>query len=99
MRPTLILRDRLVDEDGDVMELGLWRVPKSSRYPEGVRYCLVFMLAETKRPVVVYANHYPTGHQRQFYQIEEPYAFSTAERLVADFEADIVRAKGPLKGA
>jgi hypothetical protein len=99
MRPTLVLRDRLMDEDGDVTEVTLWRVPKSSRFPDGVQYCLVFTLAETKRPVVLYANHYPTGHQRQFYQIEEPYEFSTVDRLVADFEADILRVKGPPKGA
>ncbi len=99
MQPTVILRERLIDEDGDLTELTLWRVSETSRYPEGVRSCLVFTLASTRRPVVLYGNHYPTGHGRQFFQVEEPYPFSTVDRLLADFAADVFRAKGRPKGA
>jgi hypothetical protein len=99
MRKTLVLREQLSDEDGDRTELALWKVDKSSRYPQGVQYCLVFMLAGARRAVVLYANHYSVGHQRQVFQVEEPYQFSGVERLVGDFAADIARAKGRPKGA
>jgi hypothetical protein len=99
MRPTLVLRERVIGDDGDLTEFTLWRVPRSSRFPEGVQYCLMLLVAGARRPVVLYANHYPTGHQRQFLQMEGPYQFSSVEQLLADFAADVARAKGRPKGA
>jgi len=34
----LVLRERVIDEQGGIIELIIWQVPKSTDYPEGIRY-------------------------------------------------------------
>lgn len=99
MRGTLILRDRIIDEDGDLTELVLWRVPKSPQFPDGIRYRLAFVFSGTDRPAVLYDNEDPKSHHRQFFDIEERYEFSTVDQVLSDFKTDIFHAKGWPKGA
>jgi len=93
MRAVLVLRDRVIDEDGDLTELVLWRVPRSPKYPDGIRYWLAFVLAGAARPAVLYDNHHPKGHHRHRGGAEEGYPFSNVDRLLANFREDIRRAK------
>lgn len=41
-----------------------------------------------------YDNERGKGDHRHYGDLEEPYAFTTVEQLVADFEADVARLKG-----
>lgn len=93
MRAVLILRDRVIDEEGDLTELVLWRVPRSPQHPEGIRYRLAFVPAGRRWPAVLYDNHHPKGHHRHWEGREGPYRFESVDRLVADFRADIRRVK------
>lgn len=52
MRAVLTLRERVIDEDGDLTELVLWQVPRSPKHPAGIRYRLAFLLAGTTRPAI-----------------------------------------------
>ena len=97
MRAVLTLRERVIDEDGDLTELVLWQVPRSPKHPAGIRYRLAFLLAGTTRPAILYDNHHPKGHHRHRRGVEEPYGFSTADRLLTDFQADVRRAKAARK--
>lgn len=98
MRATLVLRDRVIDEEGDLTELVLWRVPRSPRHPEGIRYRLAFLLAGTGMPAVLYDNHHPKGHHRHRGELQEPYRFSTVDRLLVDFLADVTTRQSFKKG-
>ncbi len=89
MSATLLHREKYVDADGDLIELVLWQVPRSAAYPEGLRYRLAFVLAGTKRPTVLYDNHHPKGHHRHRGAAQIAYTFSTVDRLLADFLADV----------
>ena len=93
MRAVLVLRDRVIDEDGHLTELVIWRVPRSPKHPEGIRYRLAFLLAGTTQPAVLYDNHHPKGHHRHRGGVQEAYRFSTVDQLLADFQADVRRAK------
>lgn len=97
MRAVLLRRERYVDADGDLVELVLWLVPRSAAYPDGIRYRLAFLLAGSKRPAVLYDNHHPKSHHRHQGAVQVTYTFSTIEQLLADFLADVQRAKAGRK--
>ena len=90
----LILREKVVDERGNILELVIWKVPVTSRSPSGIRYRLAFIRRGDENPAVLYDNHHPKGDHRHVAEIEEPYAFIDVDRLLADFTADVRRATG-----
>jgi len=97
MRAVLILRERVIDEEGDLTELVLWQVPRSPKHPEGIKYRQALVLSGTRRPAVLYDNHHPKGHHRHRGGVQEPYNFSTIDRLLEDFQADVRRGKAARK--
>ena len=40
---TVMLHEKIIDEGGNVMELVIWKVPRSDQSPAGVRYRLAFI--------------------------------------------------------
>lgn len=93
-RATAILREKLIDEEGNILELAIWRVPATSRAPVGVRYRLAFVRAGEATPAILYDNHHPKGPHRHVGGVEEPYGFQDVDRLLVDFRADVRRIKG-----
>jgi len=85
----VLLREKGTDEQGNLYELVVLRIPATSRHPEGVRYRLAFILAGADRPTVLYDNHHPKGHHRHIEGREEQYGFRDVDRLVQDFLKDI----------
>lgn len=49
-RATAVLREKVIDEHGNIVELVIWRVPRTQRRPSGVRYRLAFVLSEGAPP-------------------------------------------------
>ncbi len=82
------------DEDGNILELVIWRVPMTPRSPSGVRYRLAFVRRDEEKPAVLYDNHSPKGHHRHVEGVEEPYSFVDVARLLADFTADVRQIAG-----
>jgi hypothetical protein len=93
-RAELILREKVIDEEGDITQLAIWRVPVTEKNPSGVRYRLAFVEHDEPSPVVPYDNHHPKGHHRHVAGVEEPYEFESVDRLISDFQADVSRIKG-----
>jgi hypothetical protein len=96
-RAVLIRRGKWTDERGNLYELVLWKVARSSRYPDGVRYRLAFIRRGEERPAILYDNHHPKGHHRHIKEREESYRFVDARQLVADFLADASRLAGAVR--
>jgi hypothetical protein len=88
-----ILYRKVVDEEGNVLEAVIWRVPVSAKAPDGVRYRLAFIPAGMREPAVLYDNHHPKGHHRHVEGVQEPYRFETVDKLVRDFKADVERVR------
>jgi hypothetical protein len=86
-----VLREKVIDEHGHILELVVWRVPQASGNPSGVRYRLAFVRHGEGKPAVLYDNHPPKGHHRHVEGVEEPYRFSGVDRLLLDFTADVRR--------
>lgn len=91
---TALLREKVVDENGNFVELVIWRVPTTPRSPSGLRYRLAFVRRDEEKPVVLYDNHSPKGHHRHVEGIEQKYAFTDVDQLLADFMADVRRITG-----
>ncbi len=88
---TLLLRQKVIDEQGSILELVIWRVPSTSHSQTGVRYRLAFVRQGEEEPAVLYDNHPPKGHHRHIMGVEEAYSFVDVDQLLADFTADVQR--------
>jgi hypothetical protein len=67
----LIRSGKWTDERGNLYQLVLWKVARSSRYPDGVRYRLAFIRCGEEKPAILYDNHHPKGHHRHIEEREE----------------------------
>ncbi len=68
---TPVLREKVIDEEGNILELVIWQVPTTARNPSGVRYRLAFVRSGEERPAVLYDNHSPKGHHRHIGEAED----------------------------
>ena len=94
VRATPVLREKVIDEEGNITELAIWQVPRTRRRPARVRYRLAFIRRGEATPAVLYDNHVPKGDHRHREGVEEPYEFRGVDQLIADFTADVQRLTG-----
>ena len=86
-----VKHDRL--EKDAVVELKVWELPTSHKYPQGLKYSLFCVEIESKRIIVGIDNHHPKSHHIHFGEIEEHYFFESVEKLIDDFYS-FVSARG-----
>jgi hypothetical protein len=90
MQADLLVRRRIVLAEDAFAELVVWRLKASmppSTHP--FKYRLAYVVAGTC--VLRYDNEAGKGDHRHVGRIETPYAFTTPDQLMADFNADIER--------
>ena len=90
MKAIRIASTRIVFSESAFAELVLWRLPKPV---EGSAHGFKYRLAYVVRGecVLRYNNEVGKGDHRHVDNIEYPYAFTTPEQLMADFQHDIER--------
>jgi hypothetical protein len=92
-RAELLFRERIEFDDGDIVEIRLWRTPEPVPPSEHrLKYSLFY--GRPGQRMVGYDNERGKGDHRHLRGVEEPYAFSSVERLLEDFRADVRRARG-----
>jgi Family of unknown function (DUF6516) len=90
MRARLILREKQLLEDGAIVEIVIWRLPRPSHdRPHGFKYRLFF--GKSRKSVVRYDNETGKGDHKHIGEREYPYRFRDVEQLLSDFRADIER--------
>ena len=90
MKAVLLLRRRVIVEVDAFAEIVIWRVPEPvPPSAHEFKYGLAYVVGG--QSVLRYDNERGKGDHRHAGTTEEPYAFSSPEQLMADFEADIVR--------
>ena len=93
MKAELLFHQRIDYDDGAIVEMILWRVPLPvPPSTHGLKYSLFYGRSGVRE--VGYDNERGKGDYRHFQGIETAYAFSTVERLVADFWSDVRRLRG-----
>jgi hypothetical protein len=90
MKATPLIRRRVVLAEDAFAEIVVWRVPEPvspSEHP--FKYRLAYIVEG--ECVVRYYNERGKGDHRHFNHDEVAYDFSSPDRLMADFNADIAR--------
>lgn len=93
MKADLLFEKRIYYDDGAIVEMVLWRV-KTPVPPttHGLKYSLFYGRPGVRE--VGYDNERGKGDHRHFQGVEAAYAFSSVERLLADFWSDVARLRG-----
>lgn len=87
-KATLLFENKLLFLDGAILQARIWEVP---RPVEGSMHRLKYALfyGRPGERLVLYDNERPKGDHRHRGDIEESYAFTTVEQLIADFLDDV----------
>lgn len=68
-----------------ILEMAIYRLGRSARYPDGIKYGLIFIDTHSGRHVLM-DNHHPKGPHTHLSDVEIPYQFINVDELVSDFE-------------
>lgn len=93
MKAELLFQQRIDYDDGAIMEMVIWRVPRP--VPPSIhdlKYRLFYGRPGLRE--VAYDNDRGKGDHRHFQGTETAYKFTTAERLMADFLSDAAKLRG-----
>lgn len=88
MKAELLVKERLQQGENGFVELVLWRVPQpvpGSSHP--FKYRLAYVIEGECVPR--YDNEAGKGDHKHLGETESAYVFSTPQRLLADFWADV----------
>jgi len=90
MKAVALLRTRIAFSEIAFAELSIWKVPKPVA---GSSHSFKYRLAYVVNGICVvrYDNETGKGDHRHFGAAENAYTFHTPEKLMADFERDIMR--------
>lgn len=88
MRAELLFHEKRIEADGAIIEMKIWRVPEAvPPSPHGFKYSLYY--GREGRRLVGFDNERGKGDHRHRGAAEYAYAFTTPERLIADFLAEV----------
>ena len=94
MAARLLYREKYIYSDGAIREMILWQLPvKTPDRPHGLKYRLYYGLKDGTC-IVRFDNESGKGDHKHVGGREEDYLFSNVETLVADFLAEIEKARG-----
>jgi hypothetical protein len=88
MKAEPLIDERHVLDEDTFVEIVVWRLPRPAR---GSSHRFKYRLALVRDGVCVlrYDNEAGKGDHRHVRNVEEPYAFTDAETLLADFWRDV----------
>jgi hypothetical protein len=94
MRAALVTDFKDVAEDGSSIQMTVWRTPRPVPPSEHVfKYRLVYIVGGIR--VVGFDNERGKGGHCHLDGIEGPYDFSSLERLIEDFIAEVEKRRTP----
>lgn len=92
MKAVRIFYDKAVLPDGSIVEMVIWRLPEPlPPSTHGLKYRLFY--GRPGHRVVAYDNERGKGDHRHVGGRESRYRFVSVEKLIADFLADVDRAR------
>lgn len=93
MKADLVIRERIVFNDGAILEVRIWSVPDPVPPSlHGYKYALFYGYPGER--LICYDNERGKGDHRHHDAIETPYAFAGIEQLLRDFRADVEQLRG-----
>ena len=93
MKAVRLFYQRIDYDDGEIVEMVIWRVPAAvPPTTHGLKYSLFYGRPGVRE--VGYDNERGKGDHRHFKGRETTYEFTNVEQLTADFWADVSRVRG-----
>jgi hypothetical protein len=93
MKAVLAFHDKQVLPDGAIVEMRIWQLATPVLgSAHKLKYSLYYGIGGQR--LVGYDNERGKGNHRHFEGIQRRYAFTTAERLIADFLTDVRDLRG-----
>ena len=92
-KAALIVHERRIDASGGIMEIKVWRVP-SPVHPSTHDYKYSLFYGRSGVRLVGFDNELGKGDHMHITGAERSYSFTSLERLLADFFAEVRRAGG-----
>ena len=93
MKAELLFSQRIDYDDGGLVEMVLWRVPKPvPASSHRLKYSLFYGRPGVRE--VGYDNERGKGDHRHIQGVETAYKFTSVEQLMTDFWADVRRLRG-----
>ncbi|MGH9616092.1 MAG: toxin-antitoxin system TumE family protein [Acidobacteriaceae bacterium] len=93
MKADLLIHERVFFEDEFMIEIKVWRVPEPvPPTTHGLKYSLFYGRAGFR--IVGYDNERGKGDHCHYKNQEQTYEFTSIEKLLADFKADVEKARG-----
>jgi Family of unknown function (DUF6516) len=90
MKAARLFHDKTSLPDGSTIEMSIWQLPSANpERPHGLKYSLYYGFAGKR--IVGYDNERGKGDHKHVEGRETRYRFVSAEKLVADFLADVER--------
>lgn len=91
MKARLVRHTKVIEDNGNIVEVKMWQVTPTADKPHGYKYSLAYIVKG--RRVIGYDNSEAKGDHRHYREQEEPYRFKNIRTLAKDFFRDIVRFK------
>ncbi len=92
-KATLIYYFKEVVQKRFILEQAIYAVPLDNRYPDGVKYSLIFLDTQTGNRVLM-DNHQPKGPHVHLGEEEIPYEYVDDEKLLTDFKHFVLQHLG-----
>jgi len=86
MKATLVRHEKFIVRRRFVVEVSVHELPRSSRYPDGLKWGLICIDQVTGHRVLM-DNHHPKGAHIHLNEAELPYEFQGLDQLVKDFRS------------
>ncbi len=93
MKAILRFHEKYRFNDRYLIEVSLYEVSDSKRYPYGVKYGLICVDTKNGRRVLM-DNHHPKGDHVHLDENELPYDFQSVEKLNDDFKKFVLEHLG-----
>ncbi|MBI3535887.1 MAG: hypothetical protein HY072_10435 [Deltaproteobacteria bacterium] len=91
-KATLIFKEKLTLKHGLLRDGVIWKVPKSPRYPDGIKYRLALVNPFVGTVLILFDNHYPKGHHYHLKNGDQrPYNFESVAYLVEDYLDAVIK--------
>jgi hypothetical protein len=93
MKATLTYSHKAKIKEHYILEMKVHKVARSTQYPEGVKYGLIFTDLKTDQKILM-DNHHPKGHHIHINNKEISYEYVDLDRLIKDFKELVLENMG-----
>jgi hypothetical protein len=92
----LVIHEKWVTNEGDLVEIKVWSVDRSASFPEGVKYSMAFIHEDER--VLGYDNERGKGHHEHRFGRERMIDYRDLEHMLKKFEKSVDEVRGELYG-